>query len=238
MVEFSKPPLLLITPGQEHLSADGLSVFVLHSLSEPICFRHSNSHSLGLIFAVIQGSFFWWTSPLWCPHSKLVLASPPVFGAFFGSDLYLHTHSSQIAVLISSAVLPYLTHPDGPLSVKWGPSLVDFFMANTWYHFIYPCPSRALEQRGHQSGPHGLQGRLWWGEMMPHIGASAMTLPAPDPCDLISPSPQLLAPIGLRWTLVLEWTESVGGGEQQKVNWWSEGFYWDWEVEREGERMC
>lgn len=112
-----------------------------------------------------------------------------------------------------------------------------FFVANTWYHFIYPCPSQALEQRGHQSGPHGRQGRLWWGEMMPHIGASAMTLPAPDPCDLISPSPQLLAPIGLRWTLVLERTESVGGGEQQKVNCWSEGFYWDWEVERGRENV-
>lgn len=59
MVELSKPPLSLLTPGQEHLCADGVSLFVLHSLSETICFRHNESHSLGLIFTVIQGvSFF------------------------------------------------------------------------------------------------------------------------------------------------------------------------------------
>lgn len=59
MVELSNPPLSLLTPGQEHLCADGVSLFVLHSLSEPICFRHNDSHSVGLIFAVIQGvSFF------------------------------------------------------------------------------------------------------------------------------------------------------------------------------------
>lgn len=59
MLELSNPPLSLLTPGQEHLCADGVSLFVLHSLSELICFRHNDSHSLGLIFTVIQGvSFF------------------------------------------------------------------------------------------------------------------------------------------------------------------------------------
>lgn len=75
MVEFSKPTLLLITQGQKHLSADGLSLFVLHSLSDSICFRHSNSYSLGLIFTVIQGVRFVFggLSPLMPPTPATLL---------------------------------------------------------------------------------------------------------------------------------------------------------------------
>ncbi len=69
-VELSMLPLLLLTPEQKHLCADGVSLFALHSLSEPICFHHNDSHSLGLIFTVIQGVsfFFGGGRGLWCPH--------------------------------------------------------------------------------------------------------------------------------------------------------------------------
>lgn len=98
MVELSNPPLSLLTPGQEHLCADGVSLFVLHSLSEPICFRHNDSHSLGLIFTVIQGvSFFFFLVVVVvvsfdAPHSR---SKSELRCLFFGERLNLHTQSSM-----------------------------------------------------------------------------------------------------------------------------------------------
>lgn len=209
----------------------------------PFSWLDLHSYSRGQLFSFGGGG-----RELWCPPFQIQIWAKM---AFFGSvwicilnPQWIRQYQTPNCCFGSSHCHALRTRT-GFLSVKWGPNLVDFFgrrLANTWYHFIYPCPSQVLkaqEQRGHRGSPRGRQDCLWRGEMMPHIGASPMTLPVPWPSWPHIPLPTAAGP---HWPPL-----DCGGGmngehwmgeERRKVNLWSEGFYWDWEAEGEGERMC
>ncbi len=112
-VELSMLPLLLLTPEQKHLCADGVSLFALHSLSEPICFHHNDSHSLGLIFTVIQGVSFFLVVVVGfdAPTSFYPKSELRCFWICILNPQRIRRY--QTVVLAWAATLPCLTHPYG-----------------------------------------------------------------------------------------------------------------------------
>lgn len=117
------------------------------------------------------------------------------------------------------------------------------FLVDTWYHFINPHPLRP-PNAWEQTGPSGRS--LWTPGLLLKARKSCPTLEPPwwlyQYCDPFDPvPPPLHTAAGPHHYFVVrskDRSKSIGIREkkQQKVNWWSEDFYWDWEGV--GGRIC